>query len=351
LTDVDDERVVETPVADDHGQPDRCPFPRPFTAEFAGCPAFQPVAFVAADSLNKPLGSELTCRHLVVGGGGNGHSSRFYARCVLGGSAGRMHWLAVVGRERVEVMRSLQEEFDEQTREQREELFAAKVALLAAPDVVAAGADLDRAMAGFLAATRAVLDEREERFADVGLPVAPLMRLVEDWAQAWTRSRDLDLPQLGSELMRALGRSPVADGEAGHAALVGRPVTTARRVELTRVRPDPAPPPLVVGTLRVERSDDPPGLRLAGEVDAANVEALAELLSRAALAGGELHVDIAEVLFCDLGGLRALVRALQESPHCRMVVHGMPGHLRRALHIAGWAELPGLALADEAMRP
>ena len=66
---------------------DRCRHPRPFTADFAGCAAYQPVSFLAADSLNRPLPATLTCRHLVIGS--TGDRGRFYAGCALGTSLQR----------------------------------------------------------------------------------------------------------------------------------------------------------------------------------------------------------------------------------------------------------------------
>src|SRR5438874_13506263 len=84
--------LVLTPVKQ---QADRCPFPRPFAREFVDCPAFQAVAFLAADSHNKPLGSWHTCRHLTAGNDVQ-QRGRFYPRCALGSREERLQWLGQV---------------------------------------------------------------------------------------------------------------------------------------------------------------------------------------------------------------------------------------------------------------
>jgi hypothetical protein len=80
--------AVEHP-AEEH---DRCPFPRPFAAGFSDCSTYQPVGFVAADSMNKRIGTVNTCGHLTVGAVA-GSKGRFYPRCGLGDSNARQRWL------------------------------------------------------------------------------------------------------------------------------------------------------------------------------------------------------------------------------------------------------------------
>ena len=50
-------------------QPDRCPYRRPFEADFVECAAFQLTSFIAADSRNKPAASAER-RELAGRGGG-----------------------------------------------------------------------------------------------------------------------------------------------------------------------------------------------------------------------------------------------------------------------------------------
>ena len=72
--------------------PDRCPYPRPFPEDFADCPAYQAITFIATDSENKPLGSWTTCRHLSAGHDVE-NRGRFFPRCALGTRDQRLQWL------------------------------------------------------------------------------------------------------------------------------------------------------------------------------------------------------------------------------------------------------------------
>jgi hypothetical protein len=122
------------------GQDDRCPFSRSFSADFAdnpSCPAYQGATFTVTDTANRALGSALTCRHLAIGTHTR-HRGRFYPRCGLGDAGARLRWAASVTPGRLAVIRSLQDEFDELTRCDRDRLFAAKAELLAGGEADAA---------------------------------------------------------------------------------------------------------------------------------------------------------------------------------------------------------------------
>ncbi|HEX4580161.1 MAG TPA: hypothetical protein VH498_09195 [Candidatus Dormibacteraeota bacterium] len=91
-------------------RPDRCPYSRAFTREFAEspcCPAFQAAAFTGTDLRNRPLGTTVTCQHLTVGQGGS-NGGRFYPRCGLGSAEARLHWLATDGTTRPDIAPSLE---------------------------------------------------------------------------------------------------------------------------------------------------------------------------------------------------------------------------------------------------
>lgn len=68
---------------------DRCPHPRPFSPDFDGCPAFDPVGFAVVNALNRQIGEETTCRHLEMASR-NAASSRFYAACSVGDAGARL---------------------------------------------------------------------------------------------------------------------------------------------------------------------------------------------------------------------------------------------------------------------
>lgn len=72
---------------------DHCPYVRPFPADFAGCPAFEPVGFNPVTSDYQPLELATTCRHL-TSRQVSGESGRWYPACRLGDAAARVAWRA-----------------------------------------------------------------------------------------------------------------------------------------------------------------------------------------------------------------------------------------------------------------
>jgi anti-anti-sigma factor len=349
-------------IADRHGaaaaarvaaqQPDRCPCPRPFSAEATDCAAFQPVSFVAADALNRPLQPAITCRHLTVGT--TLVQGRFYPRCGLGGQAERARWVATVGPERVAVMAALQEEFDAATRAQREELHAARADLMVAPEAARLRQRLERLLDDFLAAASSFVEANRERLEEVGLPAASLLPLVEDWTRAWTESRDpaaAYLRRAPASLDTPLHALPGPLPRAGGGReLVGRP-TDRRPLGAGAAAEEVAEDSellLDTASLRVVRTVRPPRLRVEGELDAAGAARFAEVHAAATAGGGDRHLDLGGLGFSDVAGLRALVAASRQLDRgARLVVHHMPAQLRRALAIAGWADLPALLIVPD----
>jgi ABC-type transporter Mla MlaB component len=108
------------------------------------------------------------------------------------------------------------------------------------------------------------------------------------------------------------------------------------------------------GVLRVTTTDDPPGLAIAGEIDESTYPGLVSALDKLTDGPAEIHVSLAEVSYCDLAGLRAIVRitgAESNGPggsgndgSRRVVLHGVPRALKTVLQIVGWDSIPGLAL-------
>jgi anti-anti-sigma factor len=310
-------------------RPDRCPYSRAFTAEFVEnpcCPAFQATTFTVADLRNRPLNTTLTCRHLTVG---NGHQNggRFYPRCGLGSADDRLRWLAAVGTARLDVVRSLEEEFEAAMAERRNQLFEARERLLtAAAGDATAEAELELRLTEFRDGAATFVAKRAARFADVGLAADQLSELLAEWASTWARSRDSHGPAISDLPLSIFAREsptflPDADGrqagsqegDVGSAGLV------------------------------LEHTADPCGLRLGGNIDVSNSMVLAAALSAAAASMTEVTVDFRGVLFCDLSGLRALVQAAAQIDGGRRIrVVGLPDHLLRATRLAGWAAIPGL---------
>lgn len=112
------------------------------------------------------------------------------------------------------------------------------------------------------------------------------------------------------------------------------------------------------GVLRVTWAGSPPVLALAGEIDESTypglVGALKEATNGDTNGDGEIHVSLAEVEYCDLAGLRAII-LLTGTDSCshngdtpprnrRVVLHEVPPQLQTVLRIVGWDTVPGLAL-------
>jgi ABC-type transporter Mla MlaB component len=110
------------------------------------------------------------------------------------------------------------------------------------------------------------------------------------------------------------------------------------------------------GVLRITATDDPPGLAIAGEIDESTYSGLVSALDKLGEGPAEIHVSLTEVSYCDLAGLRAIVRitgaqgngatggGAGASGSRRVVLHGVPRSLQTVLRIVGWDAIPGLAL-------
>lgn len=107
---------------------------------------------------------------------------------------------------------------------------------------------------------------------------------------------------------------------------------------------------LADGLLRIIPTGPPPGLRVVGEVDLSNAPVLSRALGVAAQAieGMDLHLDLAELKFIDLDGLRVLVRAAAELSDGRsLVLDAAPPEVHRVMRLIGWDRAPGLAFGGE----
>jgi anti-anti-sigma regulatory factor len=109
------------------------------------------------------------------------------------------------------------------------------------------------------------------------------------------------------------------------------------------------------GVLRITCTDSPHVLVLAGEIDESNYQGLVEVLAQITDEPGDLHFDLAGVDYCDLAGLRAIVRLTGSGSdpaggHSRRVVlHAVPPQLKTVLGILGWDSAVGLATTDPPM--
>ena len=101
------------------------------------------------------------------------------------------------------------------------------------------------------------------------------------------------------------------------------------------------------GVLRITQTAAPSGLSITGEIDEATYPALVTSLHELAEGQQVLQLDLSGVSYCDLAGLRAIVRLAVDDgpgPARRVLLLNVPQYIRVVLGITGWDTLPGLAL-------
>ena len=120
-------------------------------------------------------------------------------------------------------------------------------------------------------------------------------------------------------------------------------MVSSRRGEPPRSGPGPALHD--DGVLRISRGPGP-GLVLAGEIDEDTYPALEAVLAAFAAGATDVHLDLAAVAYCDLAGLRAMVRlaGAQAGGGRRVVLRNLPPDLRTVLEVVGWDNTPGLVI-------
>lgn len=103
------------------------------------------------------------------------------------------------------------------------------------------------------------------------------------------------------------------------------------------------------GGLRIMRTVRPPGLRLDGEIDDDTYPVLIAALDTVAVdcRHEDVHLDLSLVRFCDVAGLRAMVRLAERLDDGRRVVlHAPAPSLRTVLRVVGWDDVHGLILEE-----
>jgi anti-anti-sigma factor len=88
--------------------------------------------------------------------------------------------------------------------------------------------------------------------------------------------------------------------------------------------------------LEITATDEPRGLRLAGEVDLDTVGQLTEALKPHVTEGGEITLDLAGVRFMGSMGVQVLIRTLQSlGDNGRLVLANPVGSVRRLFEVMG----------------
>lgn len=109
--------------------------------------------------------------------------------------------------------------------------------------------------------------------------------------------------------------------------------------------------------LRITRTERPRCLVLAGDIDEWTHADLLAALADAAAGSGEIHINLADVQYCDLAGLRAILQLGSASGQRparsgrRLILVELPAHLKTVLQILGWDSAPGLVIINDHRKP
>ena len=98
--------------------------------------------------------------------------------------------------------------------------------------------------------------------------------------------------------------------------------------------------------LQVIRNDEARTVRLVGELDASNAEALLDDLSPELSEGATLTLDLAELSFIDSMGLRSLLRAAAALGNDgRLILHRPQRSVARTFELVGLEKVGNIDLA------
>jgi anti-anti-sigma factor len=99
--------------------------------------------------------------------------------------------------------------------------------------------------------------------------------------------------------------------------------------------------------LVIRRTTEPIGLSFTGAIDLFNVESVARSLNGELDGEGDLYIDLSQLEFCDVSGIRALVTAAENvGSRRRLVLQGLPPQIRTVMTVMGWTDLPGLVIGE-----
>ncbi|HET9781060.1 MAG TPA: STAS domain-containing protein [Candidatus Dormibacteraeota bacterium] len=99
--------------------------------------------------------------------------------------------------------------------------------------------------------------------------------------------------------------------------------------------------------LVVTRTERPPGLRFAGEIDISNSDAVAQSIRIALSDVSRSHLDVSGLSFIDVSGIRAFVDAAHDLGEGRQLfLHGLAHQLETVMRVTGWADVPSFFLCE-----
>src|SRR5919204_3658361 len=96
--------------------------------------------------------------------------------------------------------------------------------------------------------------------------------------------------------------------------------------------------------LVVDRTERPAGLRFVGEIDISNSGAISSALRQVLDGPANVHLDMRQLVFCDVSGIRALVNVAEAiGPDRRLFLHGLPPEIERVMRVVGWSDAAGFS--------
>jgi anti-anti-sigma regulatory factor len=99
--------------------------------------------------------------------------------------------------------------------------------------------------------------------------------------------------------------------------------------------------------LVIRHTIPPNGLSCRGVIDLFNVDSVAATLASHLDGDSDIHIDLSQVEFCDVSGIRAMVSISERlADGRRLVLHGLPPLLAKVMTLVGWGELPTLEICD-----
>lgn len=167
---------------------DSCPYERPFSDEFDGCPAYRRSRMLVVDMQYRSLGTINTCAHLDARSLPRGDAG-YYAHCTIGDAAERAEWASRFADERLRRVRQLARELGETTRQVSQRMWEAKAEQLRA---TRAGADdrparrrIRQAATAYENAARRFLDRERAELDELGISPEAVIELIRETVFDW----------------------------------------------------------------------------------------------------------------------------------------------------------------------
>lgn len=177
------------------GQPDECPFHRPFASDFDECPAYLPTEYIGMNLHQQLLPPVWSCENLEVAQR-NDRPGAHYGRCRLGTADQRLEWVRNVERQGLSALVAMRREYNLEFHELRLALWAAKAQTLHDPSDELARLQLDASAARFKLGCDRFFRARSATLSNAGISVEAALGLVGRMIDRLIQSRSVQ-PTVG----------------------------------------------------------------------------------------------------------------------------------------------------------